>query len=66
MALIQFAITYCCQELHLAMIKREYWFEMDTNTKTTILVDNDNKWSGTCPFCHRNIEDVVDIEVKID
>ena len=64
MTLTELSITFCCQNLQMALIRNEYCFQIDSETETTILVDNEERWSGTCPFCHRKIEDVVEVKVK--
>jgi hypothetical protein len=66
MTTVTFAITYCCQELQIAMIKREYWFEFDTNASNCVLIDenNDIVIGDKCPFCHRSMEDVVDLIIE--
>ena len=62
---VDFAITYCCENLHLAMIKREWWFQIDTATATCILSDeNDTNETTHCPFCKRSMDDVVDVSIE--
>jgi hypothetical protein len=61
---IEFAITYCCENLQLAMIKREWWFQLDINTGKCILVDENDMTRLTCPYCYRSMEDVVDVIIE--
>lgn len=60
MTLVELQITYCCQDLQIAMVKREWKFQVDTRNKDVVLVDTvDNEWQSTCPFCHREVADWV-------
>lgn len=64
---VDFAITYCCQELQLAMINREWWFEIDTDIAKVFLTDeNDDPklFRQTCPYCSRGMDDVVDVAIE--
>lgn len=62
---VDFAITYCCQELQLAMIKREWWFQIDTNVgKCSLTDENDELFRLSCPYCNRSMEDVMDISIE--
>jgi hypothetical protein len=64
--LVDFAITFCCSELQRAMIMRDWWFSIDpVTTKVTLRPSEDEtQWRHTCPFCLRNMEDVMDVDIK--
>lgn len=61
---VDFAITFCCEELQIAMVKREWWFSIATTTGKVVLLDEHDKlWRHTCPFCCRQMEDMVDVDI---
>lgn len=65
MTKVDFAITYCCENLHLAMIKREWWFKIDTDSaKVTLSDEDDLEERFTCPYCNRSMDDVVDVSIE--
>ncbi len=60
------AITFCCKELQIDMVKRGWWFSIDTKDSKVVLLYGENEliWRETCPFCQRSVEDVVDVDIK--
>lgn len=62
---VDLAITFCCKELQIEMVKREWWLSIDTENDKIKLVPSEDEslWRETCPFCNRTMEDVVDVDI---
>ena len=62
---IEFSFTICCQELQIAFIKREAAYEIDTDTKDVMVIDDRNEEnpvkSKNCPYCKRDVNEYIDV-----
>jgi len=62
---IEFGITFCCSDLQIAMVKREFWFGIDTNSMIVFIIDDRNEENPSrrvrCPYCGRHATDVVEM-----
>jgi len=65
---IEFSITFCCYALQYAVIKREFLFNVNVEDRNVIIIDNRVEENPlklkSCPFCHRDPNDVIDLELE--
>ena len=65
MTTIEFAVTFCCEELMHNMISREYWYEIDIETgHVDIYSRHFNTSTDRCPFCKREPNDTCDVALN--